>query len=920
MKLTRQSGVALVTAMIILLLVLTLVLGFTWLTLTDQQLGGVNAGVKNSFYGAEAGMEKLTADLGSLFATNAAPSGAQVTALASPANEPNIPFINFLNPDGTAGYQITFPADGSGNPLSQIHTILSGNYQGMVGLLTPFTLTVTARSVGSGTGAEVRLQRQVQTVGIPIFQFGMFSQTDLSFFPGPDFNFGGRVHTNGNLWIGAGSTLTFADKVTAVGEIVRTNLSNGWPTSSGYTGTVNVPVSTGVYRPLGLDEGSTYSGDPTQTWGPAPTYNGQWPTISASTYNHYIANHLTGVGPLNLSITLGGGAQPIDLARRPVQGEDIAAPTKLAQRLYSEAGLRILLSDTPQDIMQLPCIDGSKNPVNLATVPPAQTGGVPIAQSGATGGPGTYSAADGYWSPNAQALITGYLKVEMQNPYAVAPNPCGTWKDITAEILGLGIAGRNVYQNNRTDGQTPAPALPSAALGNWPPPSGQQPPSTCQDASPNAIIRFQRVRDNPSAAYDQCGLDGAGNPTTQATDYWPNVLFDTRQGTLRDVCPSGNCATTQVMLNGVMNYVELDINNLNRWIAGAIGASGTTVADPSNSTYNYVVYFSDRRGNYTPAALPVWPPASPSTHETGEYGFEDFINSADPNGCPDGTLENAEALDQVEDPNNQKQGGTLQTYGANVSFYVSPLLFPPAQLNGSAIIANPVAGCGSAVTPWPGWFANNGVEARENLPLFFRRALKIVRGSSVSLGACPNGNNCGLTIASENPVYVQGDFNANPNGDFSNSHGATAIIADALTFLSNNWNDVNSFASPYSLNLRGAATTTYRFAVIAGKGISFPNPAGTSADLGTDGGVHNFLRYLENWGGQTIFYRGSIASLYFNRQAIGIYKCCATVYSPPTRGYNFDVEFLQPALLPPRTPMFRDVNTIGFTQMILPTQ
>ena len=56
MRRTRQSGIALATTMIILLLVLTLVLGFSWLTLTDQQLGGVNAGVKYAFYGAEAGM------------------------------------------------------------------------------------------------------------------------------------------------------------------------------------------------------------------------------------------------------------------------------------------------------------------------------------------------------------------------------------------------------------------------------------------------------------------------------------------------------------------------------------------------------------------------------------------------------------------------------------------------------------------------------------------------------------------------------------------------------------------------------------------------------------------------------------------------------------------------------------------------
>ena len=36
------------------------------------------------------------------------------------------------------------------------------------------------------------------------------------------------------------------------------------------------------------------------------------------------------------------------------------------------------------------------------------------------------------------------------------------------------------------------------------------------------------------------------------------------------------------------------------------------------------------------------------------------------------------------------------------------------------------------------------------------------------------------------------------------------------------------------------------------------------------------------------------------------------VYGAPTRGYNFGVEFLTPSLLPPKTPMFRDVNTTGF--------
>ena len=80
--------------------------------------------------------------------------------------------------------------------------------------------------------------------------------------------------------------------------------------------------------------------------------------------------------------------------------------------------------------------------------------------------------------------------------------------------------------------------------------------------------------------------------------------------------------------------------------------------------------------------------------------------------------------------------------------------------------------------------------------------------------------------------------------------------------------------------------------------------------------MHNFLRYLESWTNQRLNFRGAIASFYFNRQAVGTYKCCTDVYDPPTRAYAFDTDFLTPNLLPPYTPMFRDLNTTGFTQVI----
>ena len=795
-----ESGIALIGTLLILVLLAGLIVCMVVNVNSDQRLIGVDRDQNKAFYGALAGLEQLTADLGTLFNSNYAPSVTQINALTS--NPPSISDISYLSPGGGSGYQIEFPVDAQGKPLADTRTIPTGPYEGLVGLLTPFTMTSTAHTM---TGGEVRMRRTLQTVAVPVFQFGIFSETDLSFHAGPNFNFGGRVHTNGSLFLaeGSGAVLTLSNRVTAVGEVIRTNLINGWPTSSNYTGRVDMIRAPGLYRALAANEGSLVG-----TLGSAenePT----WTNLSIGTYNGNIRSGRTGARRMDLPL-VNLGATPVDLVRRPPANENTTNADVFGQRFFSLASLRILLSDNPADLTSLPTATGTA-PVHLSGVMPD---GRPIATS-------TGVSAQGYRSPNGYNLIDGYIKIEMQDR-------AGGWQDVTNEILALGVAGRDLT-------------------------------GSCTNP-PDSIIRVERLKDTPS------GCTGVA-----ASQYWPNVLYDTREGALRDNIPT---TQTTVYLGGVMHYVELDVNNLARWFRGAIGASGSNAMDVTG----YVVYFSDRRTNRDAANT-----------ETGEYGFEDFLNSGSVNGTPDGVQE------QAEDVNDNS---LLETYGQ------VPILPVWAPLDATA-------------RPWT---AVAGNIARINRPIFFRRALKVVNGQSLDLGT--NGTiPLGLTIAAENPVYVQGNYNA--AGTFSGSHIASAIIADAVNLLSNSWNDRNSFTSPHSVSgtsARQASTTWYRMAIISGKGRPFPQPGSTPQDFGTDGGVHNFIRMLENWGGDTLYYRGSLVSLFYNRQAVGLYKCCNNVYSPPTRGYNFDVEFLEPSLLPPRTPMFRDVNITGFTRLIMPNQ
>ncbi len=243
----RQQGIALITTLMILLLMSTMIAGIAWLVMGDQKLGGNNGDRQLAFYGAESGLEALTAQLENTFDSNYAPTSTDISNVVSNTPSNLVPGVQYLAVGSTtngSGYSITFLPDANGNPTSAFHTISTGAYAGLVGLTTPYTLTTIAHTTA---GSEAKLVRSVQTVGIPLFQFGIFSDTDLSFFAGPDFNFGGRVHTNGNLWLaeGSGSTLTMANKVTAVGEIITSNLENGWATSTNYNGVVNITTNPG---------------------------------------------------------------------------------------------------------------------------------------------------------------------------------------------------------------------------------------------------------------------------------------------------------------------------------------------------------------------------------------------------------------------------------------------------------------------------------------------------------------------------------------------------------------------------------------------------------------------------------------------------------------------------------------------------
>ncbi|WP_243093711.1 pilus assembly PilX N-terminal domain-containing protein [Thermus thalpophilus] len=171
----------------------------------------------------------------------------------------------------------------------------------------------------------------------------------------------------------------------------------------------------------------------------------------------------------------------------------------------------------------------------------------------------------------------------------------------------------------------------------------------------------------------------------------------------------------------------------------------------------------------------------------------------------------------------------------------------------------------------------------------------------------------GLTIATDQAVYIQGDLN-------KTNWIPTAFLADSLNILSNAWND--DTGSYRTLSQRVASNTEINAAFLAGTDITGGSEGTQGQDKGNyNGGLENYPRFHETWTNKTLTYRGSFVSLGTPRHVAG--KWCGTggqgtynpstgqtanvsgcnIYDPPVRNWSYDTRFSQ-GQLPPLSPRF----------------
>ena len=161
-----------------------------------------------------------------------------------------------------------------------------------------------------------------------------------------------------------------------------------------------------------------------------------------------------------------------------------------------------------------------------------------------------------------------------------------------------------------------------------------------------------------------------------------------------------------------------------------------------------------------------------------------------------------------------------------------------------------------------------------------------------------------ITFATEHPLYVLGDYN-------TVGWQPSALVGDAITYLSNAWDDsqhheLGPFTPPT------AADTDIYAAVMAGhSGTPCDHEvAGCGITSPYGGGLENFPRFLEDWNPEILLFRGSLVSLNFSQQATGLWG--GGYYNPPVRDWEFDMRFNDPANMPPGTPVVGNVIHTAF--------
>ncbi|HWD20950.1 MAG TPA: hypothetical protein VHB20_16910 [Verrucomicrobiae bacterium] len=302
-----------------------------------------------------------------------------------------------------------------------------------------------------------------------------------------------------------------------------------------------------------------------------------------------------------------------------------------------------------------------------------------------------------------------------------------------------------------------------------------------------------------------------------------------------------------------IDAVSLNISNMNNWIS----TNSTLYSQLGNRTLQSI-YVADMRGTSNTVVTNWTQTNYAAATTTTSYPSGNYLR-------PPHT--NTQSVTTTTNPSPGTYIGTKTTSGSPVHYTYN------------------------AITGYTYTNFSTVAMSQTNYPDFAQPAVFLTNGAVLP--------STGLSVVTPDPAYIAGNWNIQTNngGTSDAGHNSTAhtrpsaIYADAMTILSPTFNPANSAAS---IGSRNAGSDTVNAAILTGNVPSDGNYY--------SGGVENFLRFLEDWSGDTLTYNGSLVCMFASQIATAPWPGTGTVYNPPTRNWSFDLNFNDPTKLPPLTP------------------
>lgn len=250
------------------------------------------------FQAADGGADVAQAWLITLLDVNPNPSQSELNTLSAPS------LSGFRYPELTI----------TKLPLRQNVLVRRGALEDLHADIQPFDVYSHAAIV-RGTNDKI-VSVVLNQESVSLYQFGIYYEGDLEIYPDFPLDYMGRIHTNGNMYIGSRNTLDLDARVSAAGHIYNTPKD---PTLS-YNGKARLKDPSGNWHDLSYD-----SRDP------------NWVSKSLNDWGGNVQDSAHGMTtlPYPMPVT----TDVYDIIQRGVPGD---SPEVQAKKYYYRAGLRIL--------------------------------------------------------------------------------------------------------------------------------------------------------------------------------------------------------------------------------------------------------------------------------------------------------------------------------------------------------------------------------------------------------------------------------------------------------------------------------------------------------------------------------------------------------------------------------------------------